>query len=115
MTQEKNKQQPHVRDNFKSWDDPLYDDLRRIFSENHLRKVLTHDSFYEKEGMGNGRLVFAGMYAFRGQVAEILYRYVPGTGTRLQHILGNLFRQERLSRMYDEWRLRPVRAGGRAF
>ncbi|MBR5634062.1 MAG: hypothetical protein IKW78_02610, partial [Prevotella sp.] len=35
-----------------------------------------------------------------------------GDGTRLQHILGNLFRQERLERMFDTLRLRQfVRAG----
>ena len=112
MAQEKNTQQPHVRDNIKSWDEPLFADLRRIFSENRLREVLTHSSFYEEEGKSNSRFVFAGMFVFKGQVGAILYKYVTGDGTHLQHILGNLFRQERLSRMYDEWKLQQfVRAG----
>lgn len=135
MAQEKNTQQLHVRDNIKSWDEPLFADLRRIFSENRLREVLTHSSFYEEEGKGNGRIseshqtrlsgraardvgkansrfVFAGMFVFKGQVGAILYKYVAGDGTHLQHILGNLFRQERLSRMFDEWKLQQfVRAG----
>ena len=87
-------QQPRPRDNFKAWEDPLYSDLRKIFSRSQLRSVLTHSSFYEKEGKGNSRYIFAGMFVFKGQVAEVLYRYFTGDGTRLQHILGNLFRQE---------------------
>lgn len=112
MAQEKNTQQPHVRDNIKSWEEPLFNDLRRIFSEKRLREVLTHSSFYEQEGKGNSRMVFAGMFVFKGQVGELLYKYISGDGTRLQHILGNLFRQERLMRLYDEWKLQQfVRAG----
>ena len=108
----KHAQQPRPRDNFKAWEDPLYSDLRRIFSRSSLRSVLTHSSFYEKEGKGNSRYVFAGMFVFKGQVAEVLYKYFTGDGTRLQHILGNLFRQERLERMYDGWKLGQfVRAG----
>ena len=104
-------QQPRPRDNYRSWEDPLYNDLRRIFSRARLREVLTHSSFYEKEGKGNSRYIFAGMFVFRGQVAEVLYRYFTGDGTRLQHILGNLFRQERLERMFEAWKLRQfVRA-----
>ena len=112
MAQEKNTQQPHVRDNIKAWEEPLFNDLRRIFSEKRLREVLTHSSFYEQEGKGNSRMVFAGMFVFKGQVGELLYKYISGDGTRLQHILGNLFRQERLTRLYDEWKLQQfVRAG----
>ena len=108
----KHAQQPRPRDNFKAWEDPLYSDLRRIFSRSSLRSVLTHSSFYEKEGKGNSRYVFAGMFVFKGQVAEVLYKYFTGDGTRLQHILGNLFRLERLERMYDGWKLGQfVRAG----
>ena len=110
--EEKLTQQPRPRDNFKAWEDPLYNDLRRIFSRARLREVLTHSSFYEKEGKGNSRYVFAGMFVFKGQVADVLYKYFTGDGTRLQHILGNLFRQERLERMFDSWKLRQfVRAG----
>jgi hypothetical protein len=110
--EEKRTQQPRPRDNFKAWEDPLYNDLRKIFSRAQLRTVLTHSSFYEKEGKGNSRYVFAGMFVFKGQVADVLYKYFTGDGTRLQHILGNLFRQERLERMFDAWKLRQfVRAG----
>ena len=113
MDEEKiQQQQPKAKDNFKKWEDPLFNDLRRIFSRAKLREVLTHGSFYEQEGKGNSRYVFAGMFVFKGQVADVLYRYATGEGTRLQHILGNLFRNERLERQFDEWQLRQfVRAG----
>ena len=107
-----NTQQPRPKDSFKDWEDPLYNDLRRIFSRTKLREVLTHSSFYEKEGKGDSRYVFAGMFVFKGMVAQVLYRYFTGEGTRLQHVLGNLFRNERLERMFDELKLKPfVRAG----
>jgi hypothetical protein len=99
------QQQPKPKDNFKRWDDPLFNDLRRIFSRAKLREVLTHRSYYEQEGKGDSRWVFAGMFVFRGQVADVLFRYATGEGTRLQHILGNLFSNERLERQFDEWQL----------
>lgn len=96
----------------KEWERPLYDELRNFFSANNVREVLTHSSFYEKEGKGNSRHVFAGMFVFKGMVAQVLHRYATGDGTQLQHILGNLFRNERLVRLYDEWKLQNyVRAG----
>jgi hypothetical protein len=42
------QQQPKAKDNFRRWDDPLFEDLRRIFSRAKLREVLTHSSFYEQ-------------------------------------------------------------------
>lgn len=112
MEEELIQQQPSPKDSFKSWDNPMFDDLRKIFSRSMLRGVMTHSSFYEKEGKGNSRYVFAGMFVFKGQVAEVLYRYYIGDGTHLQHLLGNLFRRERLERFYDDWRLHQfVRAG----
>lgn len=111
---QKRPQQPRPKDNFKDWEEPLYDDLRRIFSRSRLTEVLTHSSFYEKEGKGNSRYVFAGMFVFKGMVAQVLYRFFPGDGTRLQHILGNLFRNERLERMFDNLKLLQfVRAGAK--
>ena len=107
-----NRQQPRPKDNFKVWEDPQYNDLRKLFSRNQLREVLTHDSFYENKGKGNGRYVFAGMFVFKGMVAQVLYRYYTGEGTRLQHELGNLFRNERLERLFDKLKLYQfVRAG----
>lgn len=110
-----NTQQPRPKDSFKDWEDPLYNDLRRIFSRSKLREVLTHSSFYEEEGKGNSRYVFAGMFVFKGQVGEVLFRYAAGEGTRLQHILGNLFRNERLERQFDEWHLGQFARAGEKF
>ena len=113
--EKKQQQQPKAKDNFKRWDDPLFNDLRRIFSRAKLREVLTHSSFYELEGRGNSRYVFAGMFVFKGQVADVLFRYATGEGTRLQHILGNLFRNERLERQFDEWQLGQFARAGEKF
>ena len=105
MMEEEKQQQPRPKDNFRKWEDPLFDDLRKMFSRAKLREVLTHSSFYDVEGRGNSRYVFAGMFVFKGQVADVLFRYAAGEGTRLQHVLGNLFRNERLERQFDEWQL----------
>lgn len=112
MEEEKRQQQPRPKDRFKAWEDPLYDDLRRLFSRSRLREVMTHNSYYEQEGRGNSRYVFAGMFVFKGMVAQVLYRYFTGEGTRLQHVLGNLFASNRLERLFDQLKLRQfVRAG----
>lgn len=115
MEDEKRQQQPHPRDNFKKWEDPLFNDLRRMFSRARLREVLTHSSFYEEEGKGNSRYVFAGMFVFRGMVGEVLFRYAAGNGKHLQHVLDNMFRQERLERQFDEWRLQQFARAGEKF
>lgn len=119
MEEDKIQQQPKPKDKFKAWDDPLFADLRRMFSRAKLREVLTHSSYYEQEGKdagkGNSRYVFAGMYVFKGMVADVLFRYYTGEGTRLQHILGNLFRQERLEQLFDEWQLRQFARAGKSF
>ena len=112
MIEKQNRQQPRPKDNFKAWEDPQYKDLRKLFSRTQLREVLTHSSFYEDAGKGNSRYVFAGMFVFKGMVAQVLYRYYTGEGTKLQHVLGNLFRNERLERLFDELKLKQfVRAG----
>ena len=115
MSDRTHTQQPKPRDNFRKWDDPAYNDLRRIFSEPKMREVLTHDSFYEAAGdakgpgnirQGNSRYVFAGMTVFKGQVAEILFKFFSGSGTQLQHILGNLFKNDYLVKQTDGRRLK---------
>ena len=109
MSQDKPRRQDFFA---KDWEEPLYEDLEQIFSRSNMQKVLTHSSFYAEEGKGNSRYVFAGMFVFKGMVAQILFRYFPEDGTRMQHVLGNLFRQERLSRLFDDWKLQQqVRAG----
>ena len=67
-----------------------------------LRKAMTHKSFYKKddESRGNSRYVFGGMYAFKGEVARILLKYMSGTGTQLQHALGKIFKNEHLEQLF---------------
>jgi dsRNA-specific ribonuclease len=76
--------------------------LKMPDTANELKKALTHKSFFKKENKerGNSRYVFAGMFAFKGLVAEALFRYLPATGTQLQHILGNVFKNEHLERIF---------------
>lgn len=80
-----------------------------------LKTALTHKSFYAQanETKGNSRYVFAGMFAFKGAVADVLFRYVPGAGTQLQHALGNMFKNECLEKIFTSFRLEKlIRYGG---
>lgn len=72
-------------------------------SQAKLRNALTHSSFYDDKNQdkGNCRLVFLGMFGFKGREAMLLQKYYAGTGTQLQHTLGNLFTNERLIRLFD--------------
>lgn len=78
-------------------------------SKSEFRDALTHFSFFEdkKEEKGNGRLIFAGMFVFRGELARVLAQYYPGSGTQLQHTIGNLLKNERLYGLFDEWGIKP--------
>jgi dsRNA-specific ribonuclease len=81
--------------------------------KNSLKQALTHYSFYEDkdDSKANGRLIFKGMFVFKGQLADILVKYFSGNATQLQHILGNLFRNDYLNRLFDQWTLKKwVRA-----
>lgn len=78
-------------------------------SVNDFKKCLVHISVYEKKqnntNPGNSRFVFLGMYAFKGHLAEVLNGYISGNGKQLQHYLGNVFSNERLALIFDEWEL----------
>ena len=83
-------------------------------AKNLLKQALTHYSFYgnENENKANSRLIFSGMFVFKGMLADILYRYYPNTGTQLQHILGNLTRNAYLNLLFDKWNLKKhIRVG----
>ena len=83
-------------------------------STSSLRQALTHYSYFEdKESPeSNSRYVFAGMFIFRGILAETLYKFVPATGTQLQHALGNILSNSNLENIYETLKLRQfVRAG----
>jgi hypothetical protein len=72
---------------------------------NELKKALSHSSFYKKENKGNSRYVFAGMFAFRGLVAEYLFKYSAVSGTQMQHVLGNMFKNEPLNKIFTFFNL----------
>jgi hypothetical protein len=77
---------------------------------NELKRALTHKSFYKNEKSGNAgsRYIFLGQFAFRGLVADVLYKYTAMEGTQLQHLLGNMFKNEHLEKIglrYDLFRL----------
>ncbi len=84
-------------------------------SEKHsvLKKALTHSSFYtDIEKCISDKYIFLGMYAFKGKLAEVIGRYIPLTGTQLQHYLGNLFANKQLEKIFIHYRLdRIVRYG----
>jgi len=83
-------------------------------NKNELKIALTHSSFYQAkdEKKGNSRFIFSGMFVFKGILANVLYNYQPNTGTKLQHILGNLMKNEYLKQLFDRWNLlKKVRAG----
>ena len=80
--------------------------LKTPETANELKIALTHSSFYKTDNNGNSRYIFLGMYAFKGEVAEILFRYLPATGTQLQHALGNLFKNEHLERLFFAFELK---------
>ena len=67
-----------------------------------LKKAMTHLSFYKKgnESQGNSRYVFAGMFVFKGEVAQVLLQYVSGTGMQLQHALGKMFKTEHMESLF---------------
>lgn len=87
---------------------PLFNLAQRIgIRKNTLIDALTPQSFYcdKSQNKGNSRFVFAGMFVFKGLVAGILNKYYAGSGTQLQHILGNLFRNQYLHSLFDQWKL----------
>jgi len=79
---------------------------------NDLLKALTHSSFYKNADLPEHRIgsrfIFAGQFAFKGQLAQILFDFVPENGTRLQHILGNLLANSRLNGIFDQLILKPL-------
>ncbi|WP_310558571.1 hypothetical protein [Flavobacterium sp.] len=76
-----------------------------------LIPVLTHNSFSEKN---NSRYVFLGQFAYRGIVATWVFENIAGTGTQLQHYLGNLLSQKRLESYYEKWKISKVRIASTA-
>lgn len=70
------------------------------YEKHHLQQVLTHNSFSEKN---NSRYVFLGQFAFKGKVAEWIFKNTAGNGMQLQHFLGNIFKQSFLDTFFDKY------------
>ncbi|ATA72364.1 MULTISPECIES: hypothetical protein [Capnocytophaga] len=77
------------------------------YQEQELNCVLTHSSFSPVNN--HSRYVFLGQFAFRGEVARWAYEHVGGTGTQLQHYLGNMFRQSFLESFFDKYHFSSTR------
>lgn len=79
-------------------------------TKTEFKRAMTHNTSPNKHN--GSRYVFLGQFGFRGLLAEWIHAHVGGTGTELQHFLGNIFSQKRLEELYDTWRLhRFVRYG----
>lgn len=76
------------------------------WDKNNITKVFTHNSFSENN---NSRYVFLGQFAFKGIVTEWVFNNIAGTGTQLQHYLGNLLSAKRLATFYDNWKIDKIR------
>ncbi len=89
-----------------------------LFEDRHqdLKKALTHSSFYKNaENTDNEKLIFLGMYAFKGKVAEVLRKYIPLSGKQLQHYLGNIFKNKELEKIYKRYHLEKMLRCGNDF
>ncbi len=79
-----------------------------------LKIALTHYSFSDKSKDG-GRYVFLGQTEFKGKVARILFEFVQGKGTQLQHYLGNLFKTKHLELLFYKYNLQDLIRYGENF
>lgn len=81
----------------------------------HLLKIaLTHSSYNTKSKNGS-RYIFLGQTEFKGKTARILFEYVSGSGTQLQHYLGNLFKNKHLDIIYKYYNLDDYIRYGESF
>ena len=69
-----------------------------------FRLAMTHNTAPNKNN--GSRYVFLGQYGFRGELSKWIIEHIGGTGTELQHYLGNIFSQSRLDNLFDEWGLK---------
>jgi hypothetical protein len=70
---------------------------------NTLKKAITHQMHNAENN--NSKYVFAGAYAFRGEVAKYVFENIGGTGTQLQHYFGNISGKAHLEKLFTAWQL----------
>ncbi len=88
---------------FKSIDfktEPKLSDFEKCFA--HINQ---YEHLPQNNNVGNSRYVFLGQYAFKGLVAHVVFKYIGGNGKQLQHYLGNVFSNEKLSEIFDKLEL----------
>ena len=85
----------------------LFKEYKIPYNEEAIKTVFTHNSFSEEKN--NSRLVFLGQFQFRGLVSKWIFKNIAGTGTQLQHFLGNVFSQKYLVKLFDDWQISKVR------
>lgn len=76
----------------------LLDRYNVPYSKNDLVILSTHHSFSEKN---NSRYVFLGQFYFKGLVASWVQQNIGGTGTQLQHYLGNILSSKKLELFFE--------------
>lgn len=74
-----------------------------VLTKSQFKQAMTHNSSTNKHN--GSRFVFVAQYGFRGLLSQWMYDNIGGTGTELQHFLGNVFSQKYLEKLYDDWRL----------
>ncbi|HAH54288.1 MAG TPA: hypothetical protein DCM02_03110 [Flavobacterium sp.] len=77
------------------------------YDKNNIIKVFTHNSFSDTNN--NSRYVFYGQFAIKGKIADWIFNNIAGTGTQLQHFIGNVTSQKRLETYFDKWKISKVR------
>jgi hypothetical protein len=65
--------------------------------------VFVHNSKHDTRN--NSRYITLGMYAAKGVLASYFHKYQSGTGTQLQHYIGNCFGNAHLAKLFDDWQL----------
>lgn len=70
---------------------------------NNFKEVFTLSK--DSESNNNSRYIFAGQYDFKGRVAAYITEHIGGTGTQLQHYLGNITGDKYLSILFEKWEM----------
>jgi hypothetical protein len=90
----------HLTKLFKSIEfktNPSISDFEKCFA--HINQF---EELPNNKNIGNSRYVFLGQYAFKGLIANIVFKYISGNGKQLQQYLGNVFSMEKLEKIFDE-------------
>ena len=79
---------------------PLLTKYQISYTDDTAKLLCAHNSL--EKSFSNSRLVFLGQFGFRGKLAIWIEKNINGTGTQLQHYLGNVFSQKYLQHFFDQ-------------